>query len=51
MKMPDPTNHTNAVLEAVKMLFYRYWDEMPVRRVGVTLSQLVDDQGLSVDPL
>jgi DNA polymerase-4 len=45
MKMPDPTNSTNAVFEAVKMLFYRYWDKMPVRRVGVTLSNLVDDQG------
>ncbi|MGO4500070.1 DNA polymerase IV [Paenibacillus sp. 2RAB27] len=45
MKMPDPTNNTNAVYEAVKILFYRYWDKMPVRRVGVTLSNLVDDEG------
>lgn len=44
MKMPDPTNNTNAVFEAVKALFYRYWDQMPVRRVGVMLSSLVDDQ-------
>jgi nucleotidyltransferase/DNA polymerase involved in DNA repair len=45
MKMPDPTNHTNTVYEAAKALFYRYWDKMPVRRVGITLSHLVDDQG------
>ncbi|MDQ0876515.1 nucleotidyltransferase/DNA polymerase involved in DNA repair [Paenibacillus sp. V4I3] len=45
MKMSDPTNNTNAVYEAVKILFYRYWDKMPVRRVGVTLSNLVDDEG------
>jgi nucleotidyltransferase/DNA polymerase involved in DNA repair len=45
MKMPDPTNNTNAVFEAAKMLFYRYWDKMPVRRIGVTISNLVDDQG------
>jgi nucleotidyltransferase/DNA polymerase involved in DNA repair len=45
MKMPDPTNNTNAVYEAVKMLFYRFWDKMPVRRVGVMISNLVDDQG------
>ncbi|AKG34452.1 DNA polymerase IV [Paenibacillus durus] len=44
MKMQDPTNHTNTVIKAVRMLFYKYWDKMPVRRVGVTLSQLVDDQ-------
>jgi nucleotidyltransferase/DNA polymerase involved in DNA repair len=45
MKMPDPTNNTNAVYEAANALFYRYWDKMPVRRVGVMLSNLVDDQG------
>lgn len=45
MKMSDPTNHTSAVYEAVKLLFYRYWDQMPVRRVGVTLSSLIDDRG------
>lgn len=44
MKMPDPTNNTNAVYEAVKTLFYRHWDKMPVRRVGVMLSSLTDDQ-------
>lgn len=45
MKMLDPTNNTNTVYEAAKTLFYRYWDKMPVRRVGLMLSNLVDDQG------
>ncbi|NHN33666.1 DNA polymerase IV [Paenibacillus agricola] len=45
MKMPDPTNNTNTVYEASKILFYRYWDKMPVRRVGIMLSSLVDDEG------
>lgn len=45
MKMPDPTNNTNAVFKAAKVLFYRYWDKMPVRRVGITLTNLIDDQG------
>jgi nucleotidyltransferase/DNA polymerase involved in DNA repair len=45
MKMSDPTNNTNAVYEIAKELFYRYWDKMPVRRVGIMLSNLVDDQG------
>ncbi|MDT3425716.1 DNA polymerase-4 [Paenibacillus forsythiae] len=44
MKMTDPTNHTNTVMKTVRRLFYKYWDQMPVRRVGVTLSQLVDDR-------
>ncbi|MFE5318931.1 DNA polymerase IV [Paenibacillus sp. NPDC056579] len=43
LKMPDPTNNTNAVYESAKTLFYRYWDKMPVRRMGITLSNLVDD--------
>ncbi|MBP1156070.1 MULTISPECIES: DNA polymerase IV [unclassified Paenibacillus] len=44
MKMPDPTNHTNTVFKAVKKLFYQFWDQIPVRRLGVTLSQLTNDQ-------
>ncbi|MCR8641768.1 DNA polymerase IV [Paenibacillus sp. N1-5-1-14] len=43
IKMPDPTNHTNTVFAMVKMLFYKFWDQMPVRRAGVTLSGLVRD--------
>ncbi|WP_442601028.1 DNA polymerase IV [Paenibacillus sp. KN14-4R] len=44
MKMPDPTNHTSTVFEMVKLLFYKFWDKMPVRRAGVMLSQLVHDE-------
>ncbi|MBP1995654.1 DNA polymerase IV [Paenibacillus eucommiae] len=44
MKMPDPTNNTNGVYEAAKMLFYRFWNGLAVRRVGITLSQLTDDE-------
>jgi nucleotidyltransferase/DNA polymerase involved in DNA repair len=43
VKMPDPTNNTNAVYKAAKALFYRHWSKMPIRRVGVMLSNLVDD--------
>ncbi|MFD0616537.1 DNA polymerase IV [Paenibacillus sp. GCM10027629] len=43
MKMADPTNNTNKVFETVKTLFYKYWDQMPVRRAGVMLSALTDD--------
>ncbi|MDD9270198.1 DNA polymerase IV [Paenibacillus sp. GCM10023248] len=43
MKMPDPTNHTGTVFQAVKKLFYKFWDTMPVRRAGVMLSQFVND--------
>ncbi|MET3543827.1 DNA polymerase-4 [Paenibacillus favisporus] len=44
MKMPDPTNNTNKVYEAVKTIFYKHWDRMPVRRAGVMLSELSDDR-------
>ena len=43
MTLPDPTNHTNTVYTAVRELFYRYWNGLPVRRAGVTLSGLVTD--------
>jgi DNA polymerase-4 len=42
--LPDPTNNTNTVYEAVRTLFYRFWDGMPVRRAGVTLSGLAGDE-------
>jgi len=45
MKMPDPTNNTNATYSHVKNLFYKNWNGMPVRRVGVSLSSLIDDSG------
>ncbi|NHN35528.1 DNA polymerase IV [Paenibacillus agricola] len=43
MTMPDPTNITNTVYEAARKLFYQFWDGMPVRRAGVTISGLVED--------
>jgi nucleotidyltransferase/DNA polymerase involved in DNA repair len=42
MKLPVPTNNTNKLFDSVKRLFYKYWDRMPVRRLGVTLSGFVD---------
>lgn len=42
MKISDPTNITSEVYEAAKVLFYKHWDRLPVRRVAVSLSDLVD---------
>ncbi|MFM9278448.1 DNA polymerase IV [Paenibacillus jiagnxiensis] len=42
MKLPDPTNNTNKVYKAVKEIFYKFWNHMPVRRLGVSLSGLTD---------
>jgi nucleotidyltransferase/DNA polymerase involved in DNA repair len=44
MTLPDPTNNTNIVYEAARTLFYRFWDGMPVRRAGVSISGLVGDE-------
>ncbi|CAG7654893.1 DNA polymerase IV [Paenibacillus allorhizosphaerae] len=43
LTLPDPTNHTNTVYGAVRTLFYRFWNGLPVRRAGVALSGLVAD--------
>lgn len=43
IKVVDPTNITLDVYETAKRLFYDYWDRQPVRRVGVSLSDLVKD--------
>ncbi|NHN35452.1 DNA polymerase IV [Paenibacillus agricola] len=43
MTLPDPTNNTNTIYEAARKLFYLFWNGMPVRRAGVTISGLVED--------
>lgn len=40
IKLADPTNITVDVCKIAKQLFYQYWDGQPVRRVGVSLSNL-----------
>ncbi|MBP2240773.1 DNA polymerase-4 [Cytobacillus eiseniae] len=43
MKLFDPTNLTNEVYEAATTLFQRNWDGQPIRKIGITLSQLISD--------
>ncbi|MET1174575.1 DNA polymerase IV [Paenibacillus amylolyticus] len=40
IKLEDPTNITVDVCKIAKQLFHKYWDGQPVRRVGVSLSNL-----------
>lgn len=44
MKLPDLTNNTNKVYKAVKEIFYKFWNHMPVRRLGISLSGLTDGE-------
>ncbi|MFD1955132.1 DNA polymerase IV [Paenibacillus thailandensis] len=43
MKMDDPSNITNHVYRWACKLLERHWDGLPIRRVGVSLSQLTSD--------
>lgn len=43
MKLADPTNMAEDVYSAATLLFKRHWDGLPVRKVGVTLSELISD--------
>lgn len=43
MKMDDPSNVTNQVYHAAVELMKRHWDGLPVRKVGVSLSQFSTD--------
>ncbi len=43
MKISDPTNLAEDVYSAAVILFKRHWDGMPIRRVAITLSELVSD--------
>lgn len=44
MRMPDPTHLAEDIYEIAKILINKHWDMLPVRKVGVTLSELVSDQ-------
>ncbi|WP_372007824.1 DNA polymerase IV [Paenibacillus chitinolyticus] len=43
MKLADPTQLTDTVYETAQLLFRKHWDGLPVRKVGVTLGDLVPD--------
>ncbi|MNW44813.1 DNA polymerase IV [compost metagenome] len=44
MKLPDPKNLMDEVFHTARKLFKRHLDGLPIRKIGVTLSQLVSDQ-------
>jgi DNA polymerase-4 len=43
MKMEDPSNITNQVYHWARRLLETYWDGLPIRRIGVSLTQLTPD--------
>jgi DNA polymerase-4 len=43
MKMSFPTNVTNHIYEIARTLFIRHWGGDPVRKIGVSLSELEND--------
>ncbi|MFB5269628.1 hypothetical protein ACE41H_22975 [Paenibacillus enshidis] len=43
LKMEDPSNITNQVYRWACRLLDQHWNRLPIRRVGVSLSQLVPD--------
>ncbi|WP_338011202.1 hypothetical protein [Paenibacillus alvei] len=43
-KLIDPTNIPTDVYQEVKKLFHKFWDGLPVRRLGVALSDLSERQ-------
>jgi nucleotidyltransferase/DNA polymerase involved in DNA repair len=47
--LPDPTNRTTTVFQHAWELFTRFWDEQPIRSLGVTLSQLRPDDHVQLN--
>ncbi|MFD1130729.1 DNA polymerase IV [Paenibacillus sp. PDC88] len=48
LKMEDPTNITNQVYQWACKLLEQFWDGFPIRRVGISLSQLSPDNEYQV---
>lgn len=44
MKLDEPTNLTDEVYRTAVKLFEKHWDGLPIRRISVTLSELVPDK-------
>jgi DNA polymerase-4 len=43
-KIADPTNITDDVYHTASILFQEHWDGLPIRKIAVTLSELVSDE-------
>ncbi|KRE48412.1 DNA polymerase IV [Paenibacillus sp. Soil724D2] len=48
-KMPMNTNHTLKVYNSVREIFRRNWNGLPVRKVGVTLGTLAEEDVTQLD--
>lgn len=48
-KMPFTTNNTLKVFKSVREIFHRNWNGHPVRKVGVTLGTLEDEEVTQLD--
>ncbi|NRF95556.1 DNA polymerase IV [Paenibacillus frigoriresistens] len=48
-KMPLNTNHTLKVYDSVREIFRRNWNGLPVRKVGVTLGTLAEEDVTQLD--
>ncbi|TCS84458.1 DNA polymerase IV [Tepidibacillus fermentans] len=53
--LPEATNNTMEIYQAVLQLFHRFWDRKPVRSIGINITQLEDDRqvqlSLFADPI
>ncbi|MBZ5751353.1 DNA polymerase IV [Metabacillus rhizolycopersici] len=47
-KLRQPSCLTSEVFETVKMLFHQYWNQLPVRKIFVSLSQFQTDDCLQL---
>ncbi|ARF67750.1 hypothetical protein B7C51_07765 [Paenibacillus larvae subsp. pulvifaciens] len=43
MKLEDPTNLSDGVHQASLVLFKKHWDGLPIRKISVSLEELVRD--------
>lgn len=42
-KMLEPSSCTTVVYQEAKKIFHKFWDGLPIRRLGVSISDLSDD--------
>ncbi|WP_182502903.1 DinB/UmuC family translesion DNA polymerase [Peribacillus huizhouensis] len=43
-KLNEPTNHTMEIFYAAWELFLKFWNDQPIRRIGISITNLVSDE-------
>lgn len=48
MKLDSPTDHEDIIMRACEILFDRYYEELPIRKISISVGKLTEKQGVQL---